>query len=304
VVAFVTPNSFGEELALAPLAVASAATWWSSARADCAPGAHPVGQMGAVVSRSASRAAPDRRERGHVTTIRARNGVVVETVWGATRTTPAHRQSRSRAALPAVLALAVLTALAIAGPGTALVAGAAASAAVLAWSGTGGPHPASVGTAALVVVAAGVVTGGAPIALLAGVGLGAAAGVDLVERRIPTPIAHGTTIVSGIVVTASLLSEGNLRGLVTLWLSTATVVTIYAVLWLAGGVGFGDVRLAAATVSAAGAGLGYVAAMVMVPILVLPVIAIGWRLAGRPSPVPYGPALAAGWLVALSGLSS
>jgi prepilin signal peptidase PulO-like enzyme (type II secretory pathway) len=160
------------------------------------------------------------------------------------------------------------------------------------------------GTAALVVVAAGVVTGGAPIVLLAGVGLGAAAGVDLVERRIPTPIAHGTTIVSGIVVTVSLLSEGNQRGLVTLWLSTATVVTIYVVLWLAGGVGFGDVRLAAATVSAAGAGLGYVAAMVTVPLLVLPVLAIGWRLAGRPPPVPYGPALVAGWLVALSGLSS
>jgi prepilin signal peptidase PulO-like enzyme (type II secretory pathway) len=101
-----------------------------------------------------------------------------------------------------------------------------------------------------------------------------------------------------------LLSEGNLRELVALWLSTAVVVTIYAALWLAGGVGFGDVRLAAATVSAAGAGLGYVAAMVTVPLLVLPVLAIGWRLASRPPPVPYGPALVAAWLVALSGLSS
>jgi Flp pilus assembly protein protease CpaA len=161
-----------------------------------------------------------------------------------------------------------------------------------------------VGTAALVVVAAAAVTGGAPIAVLAGVGLGAAAGVDLVERRIPTPIAHGTTIVSGILVTISWLREGNPRGLVTLWLSTAVVVAVYAALWLAGVVGFGDVRLAAATVSAAGAGFGYVAAMVVAPLLVLPVIAIGWRLAGRPPPVPYGPALVAGWLVALSGLSS
>jgi prepilin signal peptidase PulO-like enzyme (type II secretory pathway) len=128
--------------------------------------------------------------------------------------------------------------------------------------------------------------------------------VDLVERRIPTPIAHGTTVVSGIVVTATFLSEGNPRGLVTLWLSTAAVVAIYAAIWLAGGVGFGDVRLAAATVSAAGAGVGYVAAMVTIPLLVLPAVAIGCRLAGRTPPVPYGPALVAGWLVALSGLSS
>ena len=32
-------NSFGEEIALAPLAVASAAPWWSSARAVCRWGA-------------------------------------------------------------------------------------------------------------------------------------------------------------------------------------------------------------------------------------------------------------------------
>jgi prepilin signal peptidase PulO-like enzyme (type II secretory pathway) len=73
---------------------------------------------------------------------------------------------------------------------------------------------------------------------------------------------------------------------------------------MVGGVGFGDVRLAAATVSGAEAGLRHVAAMIAVPLLVLPVIAIGWRLARRRPPVPYGPALVAGWLVALSGLGS
>jgi prepilin signal peptidase PulO-like enzyme (type II secretory pathway) len=142
-----------------------------------------------------------------------------------------------------------------------------------------------------------------PAGLVAAVGLGSAAGVDLVERRIPTPIAHGTTIAAGIPASAASLAQGW-EAVAALWLSAAAVVAIYGGLWLAGGVGFGDVRLAAATVSAATAGLQYVVAMVVVPLVVVPAVAVGWRVSGRRPPSPFGPALVVGWLVATTGVGS
>lgn len=192
--------------------------------------------------------------------------------------------------------------LAAAGLRPALLAVALVAAAGLAAWGCRRPHPVAAVIAAGVVGLTALITSD-PIATVAAVGLGAAAGVDVAERRIPTPIAYGTTILCGLAATTSSLPRGW-ASLTAPWLSTGVVVAAYACLWLVGGVGFGDVRLAAATVSAAGTGLRYVAAMVTVPLLVLPVIAICWRLAGRRPPVPYAPALVAGWLVALSGLSS
>jgi prepilin signal peptidase PulO-like enzyme (type II secretory pathway) len=154
-----------------------------------------------------------------------------------------------------------------------------------------------------VVVVAAAASRADPVALVAAVGLGAAVGVDLVERRIPTPIAYGTTIAAGILAFAASLAQGW-EAVATLWLSAAAVVAIYGGLWLAEGVGFGDVRLAAATVSAATAGLQYVVAMVVVPLVVVPAVAVGWRVSGRRPPSPFGPALVAGWLVATTGLGS
>ena len=191
----------------------------------------------------------------------------------------------------------MLTALSLAGPGPALVAGAAASAAVLAWSGTG-PASCLCGNGSSRCRGGRSRHGWRPIASSpeSGWELPPAWTWSSADR----PWDHDRVRNRR---NSQLACEGNLRGLVTLWLSTATVVTIYVVLWLAGGVGFGDVRLAAATVSAAGLA-GYVAADGRCPAARPAGHAIGWRLAGRPSPVPYGPALVAGWLVALSGLSS
>jgi prepilin signal peptidase PulO-like enzyme (type II secretory pathway) len=206
--------------------------------------------------------------------------------------------------VPATLVVATAGAaiVATAGRRPALLAVALVTAAGLAEWGCRRPHPVAAVTAAVVVGLAALVTSD-PLAVVAAMGLGAAAGVDLAERRVPTPIVYGTTILCGLAAAASSVRGGRVS-LTAPWLSTGLVVAIYACLWLVGGIGFGDVRLAAATVSAGGAGLRYVAAMVTVPLLILPVIAICWRLAGRRPPVPYGPALVAGWLVALSGLSS
>jgi leader peptidase (prepilin peptidase)/N-methyltransferase len=236
-----------------------------------------------------------------VTTIRALDAVRVETVLGTTATPGSRLLAASVVPTGLVVAAAAGAAtLVTAGLLPALLAASLVAAAVLATWGCRRPHPVAPVAAAAVVVLAALVTRD-PVADLAAIGLGAATGVDLAERRIPTTIAYGTTI---LCVAAAVALAGGRMSLTTSWLSAGVVVAIYACLWLVGGVGFGDVRLAAATVSGAGAGMYYVAAMVTVPLLALPVIAIGWRLARRRPPVPFGPALVAGWLVALGGLSS
>jgi leader peptidase (prepilin peptidase)/N-methyltransferase len=239
---------------------------------------------------------------GDATTDRALDAVRVETVLGTTATPTSRLLAAS--VVPAVLVVATAGAaiLITAGLRAALLALALVAAAGLAECGCRRPHPVAPVTAAGVVVLAALATSD-PIAVVAAIGLGAAAGVDLAERRIPTTIAYGTTILCVLAAAAGSLASGRMS-LTTPWLSAGVVVAIYACLWLVGGIGFGDVRLAAATVSGAEVGLRYVAAMVTVPLLVLPVITIGWRLARRRPPVPFGPALVAGWLVALSGLGS
>lgn len=243
-----------------------------------------------------------RMKCGDVTTIRALDAVRVETVLGTTATPTSRLLAASVVPAALVAAAAGAAILATVGLRAALLAGALVAAAGLAECGCRRPHPVAPVAAAGVVVLAALVTSD-PIAVLAAIGLGAAAGVDLAERRIPTTIAYGTTILCVLAAAVRPLAGGRMS-VTTSWFSAGVVVAIYACLWLVGGVGFGDVRLAAATVSGAEAGLRYVAAMVTVPLLVLPVITIGWRLARRRPPVPFGPALVAGWLVALSGLSS
>jgi leader peptidase (prepilin peptidase) / N-methyltransferase len=237
-----------------------------------------------------------------VTTIRALDAVRVETVLGTTATPTSRLLAASVVLAVLVVATVCAAILATAGLWPALLAVALVAAACLAEWGCRRPNPVAPVTAAVVVVLAALITSD-PVAVVAAVGLGAAAGVDLAERRIPTPIAHGTTILCCLAAAAGSLASGWVS-LTTPWLSAGVVIALYTCLWLVGGVGFGDVRLAAATVSGAEAGLRYVAAMVTVPVLVLPVIAIGWRLVGRRPPMPCGPALVAGWLVALSGLGS
>jgi prepilin signal peptidase PulO-like enzyme (type II secretory pathway) len=299
VVASITPSAVGERSApwrASPPGRTSRAV--VGARSERPGRPRSRGRAFAGTSFGAVTAFERKMKCGDVTTIRALDAVRVETVLGTTATPTSRLLAAS--VVPAVLVAAAAGAaiLATVGLRAALLAGALVAAAGLAECGCRRPHPVAPVAAAGVVVLAALVTSD-PIAVLAAIGLGAAAGVDLAERRIPTTIAYGTTILCVLAAAVRPLAGGRMS-VTTSWFSAGVVVAIYACLWLVGGIGFGDVRLVAATVSGAEAGLRYVAAMVTVPVLVLPVIAIGWRLARRRPPVPFGPALVAGWLVALS----
>jgi leader peptidase (prepilin peptidase)/N-methyltransferase len=134
---------------------------------------------------------------------------------------------------------------------------------------------------------------------LAGAGLSACAAVDLLECCVPTPVAHATTAGSLFGLAAWVASNGRWDQFVAAVAATTTVTAVIAALWLAGSVGFGDVRLAAATLTAGTGGLSYVSAMSIVPIAVLGVAGLAQLVVGRHGPMPFGPALVAGWLVAV-----
>ena len=136
--------------------------------------------------------------------------------------------------------------------------GLVASGLVWAWSS---PSRGRVGLS-VVAGAAGVVLGGAgsafggpvPVAAaLAGVGVAAAVAIDVAELRIPAGLAFGAAAASA----AAFVIEAPSWTLVgRAALATAVVVALFGLLWLAGGMGYGDVRLALAVVPTAAAGGG------------------------------------------------
>ena len=137
-------------------------------------------------------------------------------------------------------------------------------------------------------------------AALAGIGLAAAAVIDAVETRIPSSLAHGTTCVSGfaLVVDAWRTADWALAGAAVA--GTVIVVVVFLALWLAGGMGFGDVRLAASTVTASVAGVGGAVMLLWGAFAAAGVTAVlRWRRGGGRAPVPFGPALAVGWVLAV-----
>jgi prepilin signal peptidase PulO-like enzyme (type II secretory pathway) len=142
-----------------------------------------------------------------------------------------------------------------------------------------------------------------PVVTLAGAGLGVAAVVDVLERRIPTAVAHGTTAVSVLGLVAMALHSGRWGDLEMAVGGTALVVGVYSVLWFVQALGFGDVRLAAATASAGSAGTAYVGAMLLVPPVTLGVAGLVQLVVlRRTTSLPFGPFLVVGWLVALGSL--
>lgn len=155
------------------------------------------------------------------------------------------------------------------------------------------------GLAAIAAVAA----AGHPVAVaagLAGAGLAAAAVVDASERRIPTPVAHGTTALSLVLMAGDALVTGDWAPLGRAVGLTAGLVAVFTVLWLAGGMGFGDVRLAAATLTASTTGVPGLVALAWGAFLVTGVVVVGRRIVGHhDGHVPFGPGLAAGWLLAV-----
>lgn len=192
------------------------------------------------------------------------------------------------------------------------------------------------GVAGVALCGAGLAAGTpVPVAVaLAGVGLAAAVAVDVAELRIPSRLALGTAGASAL----ALVVESPSWALVgRAAVATAVVVGLFGALWLAGGMGYGDVRLAPAVVptAAVGAGsaVGGVAAFLWGASVAAGVTAVVLTSAGRrrsprvpvptvaPAPVnggirvrgqstrvagtsrltiPFAPAIAVGWLLALS----
>jgi prepilin signal peptidase PulO-like enzyme (type II secretory pathway) len=184
--------------------------------------------------------------------------------------------------------------------------GAVVVAAVLAWHRSRLARPWAV-LAAAALAGLGAIAGSHSDAwwavALAGAGLSVAAVVDALERRVPTTVAHGTTVVSGVVLLAIAAGSGRWDDLGVAAAATGFVVLIYGSLWFVRALGLGDVRLAAATLSAGPGGLAYVSTMLFVPAVALGVAGlVQFVVRRRITALPMGPALVAGWLVALGSL--
>jgi len=136
---------------------------------------------------------------------------------------------------------------------------------------------------------------------LAAGGIVAAALVDVVEGRVPTLLAHAATAVSLVALGAYAADRGEWGELlVGPVLFAALLVAGCTVLWLARAVGFGDVRLAAATVTAMVAGAEGLLLVVWGAFVVTGLAVVVLRLVGRgPKHLPFGPGLAVGWVVAI-----
>lgn len=162
-----------------------------------------------------------------------------------------------------------------------------------------------------------VVASGGPVPLAAAVaapGLAIAGGVDAVEGRIPTAVAHATTGLSLLTLVAHGLDSGEWGMVARAVGLTALLVVAFAGVWLAGGMGFGDVRLAGATVTAMAGGVAGLMALLWGSFAVAGIVVLGRRLAGASrgsgrgdddgsnggdgdsGRIPFGPALVAGWI--------
>lgn len=139
-------------------------------------------------------------------------------------------------------------------------------------------------------------------AALAAGGMAAASVVDIVEFRIPTPVAHLTTAISLGVLGVYAAARHDWGGLVVRpVLLAAVLMAVFIVLWLPGWVGFGDVRLAAATVTAMVPGSGGPIVVGWLAFAVSGLAVLVLRATGKRSKdVPFGPGLAIGWLVAVA----
>jgi leader peptidase (prepilin peptidase) / N-methyltransferase len=134
--------------------------------------------------------------------------------------------------------------------------------------------------------------------------LAAAAVVDAVEGRIPTPLAYMGTALAVVALVGQSVASGDRGPLLRAVALTVLFVGILTIVWLAGGIGFGDVRLACATATATARGLAGLVTMAWLAFLVAGVIVVATRRSGdsehrKGRTVPFGPALVAGWFLAI-----
>jgi leader peptidase (prepilin peptidase)/N-methyltransferase len=139
-------------------------------------------------------------------------------------------------------------------------------------------------------------------AAIAAAGLAAAAVIDAVETRIPATLAHGTTAASALALGYDAWRSDDWTPAWTAAGCTLLVVGVFLALWVLGGMGYGDVRLAASTVSASATGFAGAVTLLWGAFATAGVTAaVRWQRGGdRHARVPFAPALAAGWLLAVT----
>ncbi|TQN43754.1 leader peptidase (prepilin peptidase)/N-methyltransferase [Blastococcus colisei] len=140
-----------------------------------------------------------------------------------------------------------------------------------------------------------------PALLVWGCALVAAASCDAVTQRIPTPLVRQAAVVTGVLLTVGFAMHGDWRGLFFSGLAAVAAGVVLLLCWRFAGAGFGDVRLA----MLGGLGLGHathhgllLALAAFTLITVTQAVITLMRGGGRQSTFPYGPALAAGFLLA------
>lgn len=140
-----------------------------------------------------------------------------------------------------------------------------------------------------------------PALLVWGCALVAAASCDAVTQRVPTPLVRKAAVGTGVLLTVGLAVDGDWSGLLLSGLAAAAAGAILLLCWRFAGAGFGDVRLAVL----GGLGLGHathygllLALAAFTLITLTQAVTTLMRSRDRRSTFPYGPALAAGFLLA------
>ncbi len=132
--------------------------------------------------------------------------------------------------------------------------------------------------------------------------------IDIEVRRLPTPIVLPTIVVVGVLLVAAALLDGDLGALLRVLVSGAALCAFYLLLAIIsrGGMGLGDVRLAAALglalgwVGWAALVVGALAAFVFGGLFGIVLIVIG--RARRRTAIPFGPWMLAGaWVGLVAG---
>ncbi len=140
-----------------------------------------------------------------------------------------------------------------------------------------------------------------PALLVWGCALVAAASCDAVTERIPTPLVRQAAVGTGVLLTVGFAVHGDWRGLFISGLAAVAAGVVLLLCWRFAGAGFGDVRLAVL----GGLGLGHAThrglllALAAFSLITVTQAAITLMRGGdRRGTFPYGPALAAGFLLA------
>jgi leader peptidase (prepilin peptidase) / N-methyltransferase len=129
----------------------------------------------------------------------------------------------------------------------------------------------------------------------------AAACCDAVTQRVPTPLVRQAGVGTSVLLIVGLAMDGDWRGLVMSAIAAVASGLTLVLCWRFAGAGFGDVRLA----TLGGLGLGHATHRGLLVALAGFALIIGLQAAitvargeDRRSNIPYGPALAIGFLLA------